>query len=732
MANDTSQNRPESGLLTLARERDFTALEARWIEHLDTAEPDLDDLLRVARYLVKKHFEERAGLLLWSLITSMSEKRGSEAALAVARQAVAIAPGQLDLRKELVALYRAVHADAVQLEEILEQSGIANTEDVEGALTFIEDFLRLQPGAYVIHRLSRRVGRVKGFADNVYLIEAPTTTYRHQPSDVLRQWEPLGPEDFQAFTVFENERLRQLAADNPEELFRLLLRSHKGCVDFKQAKAALMPAVIPRETWSTWWSAARTTLKRSPWINISDGTHPELTLRAEAATYGEQSLHRFNQTADPFDKTARVLEYLSETANENEPDSGLAVQLATRLLAHAEQADAAPALALLAAADSLHTRCSDAPDPTALLERRLQQISDAGDILAATPGDDAARCVLQAFRKAEADRWPELFAQAFPAASLRVCDLIARELLKAGHEAHFIAAAKKTATMPDRFPLAFGWVWRHVLTRGEPLADSRGPVSFSVGLLRLMHRIERMPRHAEGRAEARKCLAKLRSLIAANGCANLIGLIEQSNADEAHRLHEAVASCEALREETRRRLLDALREKYPEHFVEKKDLWEDGFVYMSAEGLARCEAALTKILHEDMPRNAVAIGAAAAKGDLRENWEYKAALEERDRFVERASRIREELDRARVIKREDIPDGEANVGTRLRLRNADTGAEQAVTFLGPWDAAVEDGVYSYLAPVSLKFMGKKMGDRVTASLGANEAMHEIVAIEKVV
>jgi transcription elongation GreA/GreB family factor len=133
-----------------------------------------------------------------------------------------------------------------------------------------------------------------------------------------------------------------------------------------------------------------------------------------------------------------------------------------------------------------------------------------------------------------------------------------------------------------------------------------------------------------------------------------------------------------------------------------------------------------------MPRNAEAIGKAASKGDLRENWEYKAALEERDRLVERAVRMREELEHARALNAAVISGDEVNVGTAVRLRDVATGSERRIAFLGPWDADIPRGIYSYLAPFSLRFMGKKVADQVRAALDDAEGEFEIVAIEKII
>ena len=230
----------------------------------------------------------------------------------------------------------------------------------------------------------------------------------------------------------------------------------------------------------------------------------------------------------------------------------------------------------------------------------------------------------------------------------------------------------------------------------------------------------------------RRALGKLRSLVGANSCRLLKDLIIRSDTAAAVRLHRTVTECEALPAEVRDTLIETLNEAHPEQFIVKQNLWEDGQVYLTPEGYEKCHAALDKLVHEDMRRNAVAIGTAAAKGDLRENWEYKAALEERDRLVERAGRLREEFERARILRPDEITGEEVNVGTTVHLRDTASGRERTVTFLGPWDADIENGIYSYLAPLSLRFMGKRIGDRVLAALGDCEAEYEIAAIQKAI
>ena len=616
------------------------------------------------------------------------------------------------------------------IEEILAASGI-RSGDVREAVRCVEHCLRLRPGTFVIHARSRRIGRVAGFQAGAFAIESDRTVQNLPPAEALAQWEIVDAEDFRAMAAFEPERLRRLAAEDPARLVESALRVCGGRADFKQLKAMLIPAVIPAEGWSAWWNSARVALKRSPRIEISEGTQPQFALRAEGVGYDDRLRASFAQ-ADLFERVKMVLRYLGEVEAGHEGDPALAAEWAGELLrAGREAADPAAALAALAAAAEFRARYAEAPDATPELARRAAEGLDAEAVVRNAPSEEIARAALASLKGACPARFPEILAAAFPAASLRLCDWIARELARAGREELLAAACAKVAESPDQSPEAFGWVWRRALSaEGEvpPLAER---LSATVSLLDLMNRLPRSPRHDGKRAESRAVLGKLRNLVQAGDCRLMLDLIGRLDPAEARRLHEAVVANEGLPGETHLELLNALRERHPAEFEEKKNLWEDGWVYSTSQGIARRQAEMEKLINVEMLHNSQEIGKAAARGDLSDNAEFRAALEQRDRLTERANSMRDELRHARVLDPGAISGKEVNVGTTVHLRNTVTGEERTVTFLGPWDVDLQRNVYSYLVPLSLRFMGKKPGDHVAASLDSGEAEYEIMAIEKV-
>lgn len=137
-------------------------------------------------------------------------------------------------------------------------------------------------------------------------------------------------------------------------------------------------------------------------------------------------------------------------------------------------------------------------------------------------------------------------------------------------------------------------------------------------------------------------------------------------------------------------------------------------------------AALERELHFELPRE---IQTARELGDLRENAEYKAALERRDQLTKKAEDIEEELKKASLITPEHLKDGEVTLGAKVSLENLDSGQEIAYRILGPWDANPDRGILSYKSPIGRSFLGAHEGDEVEVELPSGTIGYRVRGVE---
>ena len=133
----------------------------------------------------------------------------------------------------------------------------------------------------------------------------------------------------------------------------------------------------------------------------------------------------------------------------------------------------------------------------------------------------------------------------------------------------------------------------------------------------------------------------------------------------------------------------------------------------------------------EFPENARDLGEAISRGDLRENAEYKAAREKQAMLVEKAERIKTELQKVVIIDPHSIRPGTAAPGTKVTIRHQGKTEIEIYTILGPWDVDIEKGIISYLSPIGKGLLDKTAGETITIKLPEGESIYEIGKIEKV-
>jgi transcription elongation factor GreA len=351
--------------------------------------------------------------------------------------------------------------------------------------------------------------------------------------------------------------------------------------------------------------------------------------------------------------------------------------------------------------------------------------------LAAIDDDRIARRTVDLIRRALSDGFAQVFADALPSAPLKRCEQLAGELGKADPD-RLRQVAARIAESPDRFPEAFAWLWRAVCEERDAALSGMNRFEVTLSLLALIKRLGRTGSGLDP-AEAKRRLTVMKNVLAAKDHETLRAVVAATDEETAQHVRATAANNRGLHDDAMDVITKELQETHPELFAEHVEPWEEeDVIWTTQHGLSLRQSELDKLMNEDIPRNADAIGEAAAKGDLSENAEWTAAIEERNQLAMRAEDIQAELRQARVIPADAVTTDRVTVGSRVHARNVSDDREETFTFLGPWEVDVEHGVLFYKAPLSLAFMGKVVGDRVTAGEGEHQREFVILGIESAV
>jgi transcription elongation factor GreA len=139
---------------------------------------------------------------------------------------------------------------------------------------------------------------------------------------------------------------------------------------------------------------------------------------------------------------------------------------------------------------------------------------------------------------------------------------------------------------------------------------------------------------------------------------------------------------------------------------------------------------LKYLMDVEIPNNSKEIGVAMEKGDLRENAEYKFALEKQEFLKQQVKKLNDALNRAQILKFEDIKTNTVSVGTIVTLNSLTEDKTEKFTILGPWESEPTKKVISYTSPMGETLLNKSVGDAVELGTKNNKRRYKILKIEK--
>ncbi|HEX8076580.1 MAG TPA: GreA/GreB family elongation factor, partial [Chthoniobacterales bacterium] len=183
---------------------------------------------------------------------------------------------------------------------------------------------------------------------------------------------------------------------------------------------------------------------------------------------------------------------------------------------------------------------------------------------------------------------------------------------------------------------------------------------------------------------------------------------------------------------TKRSLLARIIKLYPELESvitgEQKEEKSEALV-VSWSSLEKRKAEYEELVNKKIPENSKEIGVARSYGDLRENFEFKAAKEMQAVLMRRKAELERALHNARGTAFESPDTTQVSIGTVVGLRNSDTGKEETFTVLGAWDGDPDRNIISYQTAIGQALLGHKLGEVVTLTDEDQTRRFAIISIE---
>ena len=666
----------------LIQQKNYDALESLWMAQLDADPSDVDSFITAAKALRKAEQRTQSDTLLGLLADALKDRNLWPQRLQVLKEVGRLTKHPVQMRAQFEEALKKSLGSHKNFTRAFQMSGFSDpssnpverAEKIEMWLTYDEGecFFMNGRGAGCVTELNPELGICRLDFEKDKRVSVPLGAAGKfllplPEGHVLRR----------KFT--EGEKLKAFAKASPGEFLGELLKSFGRPMVMSEVRDAVI-GIVPEEKWASWWTSAR----KNPQV-MTSGTGAKATYAfAGSSADAEASIRREFDRADLKTKLELARKHSARNKDLADTFSASLAAEAARLA----RTDASMAWQVLTTLENLPGTYSSPIDPSSLLGGAM-----ASRTIAAIHDKTLREKALADVRANHPD-WPKVYAEEFflddeP----RILTTIMTELENAGQTEVRDRLIDETLRYPRRHPRAFYWYVKR-LNDDEALGAAKAnyPLLFQI-LDALTH------------DEFSGVRARLKDLFDKGGLAVRI-VMQQDNEEQARRLVETLDRYGAVEEYRRDIVKQAAYMKYP-------SLREPAAepVYATSESLSAKRAELTHLKSVEIPANSKALQAAREMGDLRENFEYKAARARAEYLSARVGELASEISRVRVLDPSQIDTSIVRVGTKIALSNGDVRRE--VVILGPWESDPEHGVYSNQSDVAKKLIGHSAGEAVT-------------------
>jgi transcription elongation factor GreA len=708
--------------------RNYANIKEVWDRLIEHQPDDIEFYLQLERKVARTVSEERAVALLESLYPHYYENGDWDTTIEILKRILRYEPKNSEARTQIAEAYTEKHAGHSHLEEYLRISNLTQSwRNAQEAIADFEKHIAFDAGNFVFHR-SWGIGRISAIDDDEITIDFPNKrNHLMSLKMAVSALKILAKDHFwvQKATTSRG-KLRAGVKSDPVATLRAIIRSFGNQADMKRIKMELVPLILTASEWSKWSTAARRILKTDP----SFGSHEEkldtYVVRDTPISYEEKTFNKFTAEKSFFGRVAIIQDYLHNASPESEYFSEMFSYFNGFLKTYTVVNDQVIASFLLVQqigkkhpylATDVHLEFGDL----------FAHVDDLEELFLALDNNELRKGFLAHVREEVAD-WPAVYSRFF---YLQPSRLLVDALIqnKEFDSLERIAARVSESYRDLREP--FVWLLRNceaeawftsVATRQEKC------------LAALIHLLDLTYRDIENRRDvsvSRRLNKQIHDYLFKDG--NLLRFTLLADLETITRIYSMVADIEHLDPSIKIRLKEKVTDRFPEFESVGEPLAVErtrAGLLVTRSGYEAKQRDLRHLIEVEIPLNSKEIGLAMQKGDLRENAEYKAALEKQELLKSSASRLQEELQEARIFDHNQIDAQTVSFGTTVRLTNVTTGDHEQFTILGPWESDPASNVISYLSPLGAELWNHRPDDVLQFTINEKPFHYRVESIEQ--
>lgn len=569
----------------------------------------------------------------------------------------------------------------------------------------------LEPGAYTQHK-SWGFGRVTAWnldANQILIDFGPKKSHPMQLQYAGDNLRPVPAEHLLARKAADLPGVKKMVADDPAAVVRLILEHSDGQkATPTQIAALLVPEVLSGENeFKRWWEAAKKKLKGDGRFIIPAKKTEFVELREHTVGQHEALLARFAQARKLKDQLA-VMDQISKGIEDFKADPTQLTALleeAGKSATRNQRLDVDASFELLVTRDEIAGAAglpASITESPSLVDFMRTEESRLGEIIGNLPAAKQRFALGQMPVALGEDRWVNRALSLLPQThNARVVGEVARlfESKDRGDEMRaYLDRSIRDYSVTCEMLL---WLCKE---RDDPKYKDFINQRLFAAILSALER--------DSLSEIKRS-TKLHDLLSSDR-ELVTELLANATQAELRTAARALLATPALEELDKRSLMARLIKLHPDlHMLltggnEEKP----GVLIVSWPSLERRKLELDDLVNKQIPKNIEEISVARSYGDLRENFEFKAAKEMQSVLARRRTELEYDLGRARGTNFASPDLTMVSIGTTVGLKDVATGAQEKYAILGAWDGDPEKQILSYLTVIGQALLGHRVGETI--------------------
>ena len=705
----------------------FSNVKEIWEKLIEYAPEDTDFFFAIERKIVVVLSNERAAMLLNILFPYSKKNKDWDTAIEILKRILVHDPKDQAARKEIVECFRKKYQEHSQLEEYIRISNLnQNWRNVHDAIKDFEKHISFDTGNYVNHR-SWGIGKISNIKDDLFIIDfASKPGHEMSLKMAVNALEILKPDHIWVLksTQAKVELNKKVKTDLVWAL-KTIIKSFNNVADMKKIKSELVPDILSSNEWSKWSSEARKILKTDPAFGNLPDKLDKFVVRDKPISFEEKAFNKFKAENNFFDRVRSIQEFLDHA----DPDSDYFAEMFSYFTGFARAFSVVSELVvssflLINKISAVHPYLNPGLDYT--FEDLFNKIEDPEDVFNKITDTDLKRSFLLNIKENLAN-WPEIFAKLF---HLYQSKLIIDELVNNKKWDILNGMCSQILTHYKEYRESFVWLARNLVDEKWFTKLDIRLEKILIGMIHLLDITYREINNKRDVSTNKRFNKQIQDFLFKEE--KLMDYLLKSGDESITRLFTLVDDIKELDPSLKIQIKHRIKERYPDYkFLGEmeKETINMGLLVTRA-GYENKQRDLRRILEVEIPENSKEIGIAMSKGDLRENAEYKAALEKQELLKSAVLKLQEELQKAQIFDENQIDTKSISFGTRARMRNLINDSIEEYFIWGPWESEPSKNIISYLSPLGVELWNHKEGDELKFTINEHKFRYIIDKIAK--